>query len=58
MPDYPFSLCCFYRVEAQAFLGGEGPEVLVCQVELDVAEPEARMEQVLASILGYVLSVG
>lgn len=49
-------LSCPHRVEAQASLGEGGPEGLVCQVELDAAEPEARMERVPASTLGYVHS--
>lgn len=48
-------LSCLYRVEVQASPGGGGPEELVCQVELDVAGQEARMEQAPASTLGYVL---
>lgn len=48
---------CFYRVEAQAFLGGGDPEGRDCQAELGVAGPEARMVQMPASVLGYVLSV-
>lgn len=51
-------MSCLHRVEAQASLGGGGPEGLVCPVELDVAGPEAKMEWVPASTLGYVLSVG
>lgn len=39
-----FSLSCLHRVEAQASLGGGGPEVLVSQEEPDAEEPEARME--------------
>lgn len=56
--DYTFFSSLFYlhRVEAQASLEGGGPEGPDCQVELDVAEPEARMERVPASILGCVPS--
>jgi len=42
-----------HRVEAQASLGEGGPEGLACQVELDAAGPEERMESVPVSTLGY-----
>lgn len=52
-----WSFSFHHRVVAQASLEGEGHEGLVCQVELGVVGPEARMEQVPASVLGYVLLV-